>query len=98
MRTRKLGTITLGVSLVTFGVLFLVSKMTHFITYRIIMYLWPCILIFLGLEIVLSYVFNKSETVKYDGCAFFLIIALTLFAVGISGADFLMSHVNELHF
>ena len=45
MRERKIGTITMGVCLVVFGVLFLVHIFGGFLNYELIFHLWPLILI-----------------------------------------------------
>ena len=52
MRERRIGTITMGVCLVVFGVLFLVLIFGGFLNYELIFHLWPLILIGLGMEIL----------------------------------------------
>ena len=52
MRERRIGTITMGVCLVVFGVLFLVHIFGGFLNYELIFHLWPLILIGLGMEIL----------------------------------------------
>lgn len=97
MRTRRLGTLTLGASLVIFGVLFLISKISGAITYELIFTLWPCILILLGIEIIATYIINKDTVMKYDGVSIFLLIALSFFSIAMVGADFLLHHATELY-
>lgn len=95
-RVRTVGTITFGLMLITFGVLFLINVFTDILSYVIILKLWPIIFIALGLE-VLAFSFVKSENaLKYDKTAFFLLILLSLFAVGMAGCEFIVSHVHEI--
>ena len=48
MRQRRIGTITLGISLVVFGILFLIHIFGGVLNYMLIFHLWPLILIVLG--------------------------------------------------
>lgn len=52
MRQRRIGTITLGISLVVFGILFLIHIFGGVLNYMLIFHLWPLILIVLGGEIL----------------------------------------------
>lgn len=49
LKGRRIGTFTAGISLVAFGVLFLVHIFNPALNYRFIFTLWPVILILLGL-------------------------------------------------
>ena len=89
-RSHRVGTLTLGASLIVFGVLFLINRFTSVVSSQILMMLWPLILVFLGIEIILSYIFNKNEYLKYDGAAIALIIVLTLFCLVVSGGEYLI--------
>ena len=60
MRQRRIGTITLGISLVVFGILFLIHIFGGVLNYMLIFHLWPLILIVLGGEI-LYYSFFAPE-------------------------------------
>ena len=52
MRQRRIGTITLGVSLVLFGILFMIRIFGGVLNYTLIFHLWPLILVALGMEIL----------------------------------------------
>ena len=52
MRQRRIGTVTLGLTLVAFGVLFLVHIFGGVLDYILIFHFWPAILVVLGVEIL----------------------------------------------
>ena len=63
---RRVGTMTLGVSLILIGVAILLYMMNPSFDIRIISYLAPLILISLGVEVLIRYFFSKDRTYKYD--------------------------------
>ena len=69
MRERRIGTITMGVCLVVFGVLFLVHIFGGFLNYELIFHLWPLILIGLGMEILFYTCIASGKAEKYDFAA-----------------------------
>ena len=96
MSKERTGTITLGISLVGLGILFLIHQFFPFLTYRILMMVWPCILILLGIEILASYFLAKDAPLKFDGVSIVLIILLTLFSLGMAAVDFALQYAEEL--
>ena len=86
MRIRKIGTVTFGCMLILFGTLFLIHMFVPQLSYEWIFRLWPVILIGLGIEILSAKV-EKEEKHVYDGAAVFLLVFLTLFAMGMAVAD-----------
>lgn len=96
LKERKVGTITTGIILIVFGFLFLARCTFHFLNYGIILSLWPLILIFLGIEIIISYLVKKEEDLRYDGWAIALTIILSFFAMSMVGAEFTINHFSEL--
>lgn len=94
VKTHRVGTITLGGLLITFGVLFLLRIFFLDISYEIIFRLWPVIFIFLGIEILVANLKQKGDQLIYDKTAFFLIILLSFFAMGMSIVDFIITNVN----
>ena len=54
MRTRRVGSITCGLAMVFFGILFLVHMFFPALSFRMILKLWPLILILLGGEMLVS--------------------------------------------
>jgi UDP-N-acetylmuramyl pentapeptide phosphotransferase/UDP-N-acetylglucosamine-1-phosphate transferase len=93
-KTHRVGTITLGGMLITFGTLFLLRIFVTTISYHIIFKLWPIIFILLGIEVLLANFKQKEVTLVYDKTAFALIIILSFFAMGMSIAEFAMTQIN----
>lgn len=91
----KVGTVTLGVSLIVFGCLFLVHIFYPALNYEMIFHAWPIIFILLGLEVLLG---SKGNGFVIDKSAIFLLIILTLFAMGMGIADYCIEvSKNYLH-
>lgn len=88
LKGRRVGTFTAGITLIVFGLLFLIHSVTQTLDVRFIFMLWPIILILLGIEICLAYVFNRDDKLRYDGGAVAIIILLMLFAFGMSAIQF----------
>lgn len=81
MRTHKVGTITLGVTLIVCGIVFLLQSFIPFISFSMICRFWPVIFIILGLEILISNVRDKEGTFIYDKGSIFLTFLITGFAM-----------------
>lgn len=99
MRSRRVGTLTLGITLIGAGILFIIHLVyPGVLTYPVIFRLWPAILILLGLEVIVSYVVNKEEKLKYDGWAVCIMIGMMIFAAAMAGCQLLidngMAHWN----
>ena len=84
LKGRRVGTLTSGTVLIVFGILFLLRLVFPAINFSIISSLWPIILILLGVEILISYMVNKEEKIKYDTGAIFLVIVLSFFSMGMA--------------
>lgn len=98
MKTRRVGSISCGILLIVFGVLFLVHMFLPAVTFDYVMKLWPIILISLGLEMLVAGVSNKKqeeELLKYDKGAIVIVFLLTCFAIGMGCLEFMMQHWNE---
>lgn len=96
VRNHRVGTITLGTSLIFFGVLFITKTFTNLLSYEFILKLWPVIFIFLGFEILLSYVTNKKDHFVYDKGAIILIILLSIFAICMACAEFMVNYFYRI--
>ncbi|HEX9025666.1 MAG TPA: hypothetical protein VF839_04320 [Clostridium sp.] len=95
IKGRRVGTLTSGIVLVVFGVLFLLRLVTNNINILLITSLWPFILVSVGIEIIVAYIINKEEKIQYDFGAIILVIILVFFAMGMGGAEFIISHLSE---
>ncbi len=90
MTNRRVGSVTLGLALVGFGVLFCLHTFLNIISYAWIFRLWPLMLVCLGIEVLFS-LRKQQEGCVYDKAAVFLLICLTLFCLGMACADHLFS-------
>lgn len=88
MRTHRVGTITLGTMLISFGLLFLLRIFILTLTYDFIFKLWPIIFIVLGIEILIANVKQTQEKLIYDKAAIALMVVLSFFAIGMAITDF----------
>ena len=97
-KVHRVGTITLGGMLITFGVLFLLRIFLVTLSYQFIFRLWPIIFIFLGLEILIANFKQKEERLFYDKTAIALIVILSFFAMGMAitdlGLDYATSRIS----
>lgn len=91
--TRRVGTLTMGISLVVAGVLFAAHLFVpENLSYELIFRLWPAILILLGIEVLIANVKNKEEKIIYDGWAMFIMFLVLLFAATIAVLQVLLDH------
>lgn len=98
MRTRRVGSITCGVILIVFGVLFLVHMFYPALSLEFIMKLWPVILIALGLEMVIANLHRTSketEVLKYDKGAVFLTFLLACFSLAMGAAEYCIAYYER---
>ena len=94
IKGRRVGTFTTGIVLVMFGIMFLVRLIYPSINYLRIASLWPSILVLLGIEIIVAYLINKEDIMKYDFGAILLIIMLSFFAMGMGSMEYIITHVS----
>ena len=92
---RRVGTLTSGILLVMFGIMFLLRLVTTNINILLIASLWPLILVSVGIEIIVAYIINKEEKMQYDFSAMILVIILAFFALGMGGAEFIITHLSQ---
>lgn len=91
---RKVGTLTSGIVLLVFGIIFLLKLFIN-IDIFLVASLWPVILILLGIEIIVAYVLNNNQKLQYDFGAIVLVIILAFFAMSMGGAEFIITHLPE---
>lgn len=98
IKGRRVGTLTAGIVLVIFGIIFLLRTFMPAFNISWIISFWPVVLILLGIEIIAAYAINKEEKMQYDFAAIMLVIILSFFAMGMGGIEFLMknahTHIN----
>lgn len=84
MRQWRVGTISMGVLLITTGILLMLQRINGISTIAIILRWWPIILILIGAEVLVYSYFSKEEVpkVKYDGLSIFIVVILIIFSMG----------------
>ena len=95
MKERRVGTFTFGISLILFGVLFLIKTIFKSFNYAFIFHMWPIMLIMLGGEIIYYTLRFNDKHFKYDIGGMFMICFLILFAMGMAGVEFLMDNYPQ---
>ena len=95
MRERRVGTFTLGIVLLVFGVLFLLRIFFNTMQYYYIFMLWPVIFILLGGEVLYYALHQKQVQYKYDFAAILIIMMLVVFALCMAGADWIYQHYPQ---
>lgn len=95
-RTRRVGSVTFGLTLILFGVLFLVNMLLPMLHYEVIFRLWPVVFIFLGIEILVEN--HRSNTEKcrfvYDFPAIIMLALMLLFAMLMAAVDYAFTYQN----
>ena len=84
-RSHRVGSVTAGLSMIGFGIMFLLHLLFDMVDYRMMFSLWPVILILLGVELLLSNF--SAKKIVYDKAAIFLLIVMTFFAMGMAVAE-----------
>ncbi|GFI31567.1 hypothetical protein IMSAGC013_02963 [Lachnospiraceae bacterium] len=97
MRIRRVGSVTCGILMILFGILFLVHMFYPPLSLEVIMKLWPLILIALGGEMLASNIRKdgEEEVLKYDKGAVFLVFLLTCFAAGMGFLEYCMDYYAQ---
>ncbi len=81
-KIHRTGTLTAGVFLIVFGILFLLKNFFNIFSYSLIFKLWPLIFIMLGIEML---IFNcKDKKFLYDKGAVFVIVLMSFLAGGLA--------------
>ncbi|MDD6206999.1 MAG: hypothetical protein PUB10_00560 [Clostridiales bacterium] len=86
-KERRVGTFTLGLSLIVFGILFGLHQFFPSLDYLFVFRLWPIVFILLGCEILTASIRTKDVSFRYDFAAIFIICLLMVFAMGMACVD-----------
>ncbi|MCM1174107.1 MAG: DUF5668 domain-containing protein [Blautia sp.] len=89
-RTHRVGTVTCGIVLILYGVLFLIRMVLPALDYQMIFDCWPVVLIFLGVEILIGCIGKNAEKRKfqYDFGSVLIIMLMMLFAMLMAAVDY----------
>jgi len=96
MKSRKIGVLTLGVSLVAFGVLYLLRVFVPGWNYLTVLKFWPFVLILLGVEVLLSALLPRKEgepPAKVDALSVVLLFLTLFMACGLAAAEFALEQL-----
>ncbi len=93
IRVHRVGSITAGISLISFGILFLLRIFTDAVSYQTAFKLWPAIIIGIGVEILISNA--RRIEIKYDKGAVCLMAIMMVFATGMAIASEVIMHMQD---
>lgn len=79
MRQWRVGTITMGMLLILFGILLLANTVWNIPLEEILVYGWPVVLILIGIEVLLFSFFKKDAPLKFDFFSIFILIVVVSF-------------------
>lgn len=93
-RIRRVGSVTFGITLVCYGILFLLHIFMPMLKYNMIFKCWPVIFILLGGEILIENYRCKTKEWKmvYDFAAILMLGAMLLFAMVMAVIDYAMAY------
>lgn len=95
IKGRRVGTFTTGIVLILAGIIFLLHIIYPGINYLAIASFWPIVLVLVGIEIIVAYVINKEETIKYDFGAIVILIMLFIFSMSMGCAQYVITHIEQ---
>ena len=99
MRTWRVGTFSMGASLLFLGVILLFSQVFHMDMSQVMIAWWPAILIILGIEILVYLFLSKDEKpfLKYDFLSIFFVAVIGTIGIGVSimNSTGLLEKVNQ---
>lgn len=83
MKNKRVGTVSMGIVLIFFGILIFVSQVSSTSAVEMFIKFWPGILILLGGEILYYVYSNKNEETKINYDVFSIFIVTTILIVNI---------------
>lgn len=90
-RVRRVGTLTMGLSLIAFGVFSIIAFLSGdpLSRFTVLLKFAPVILILLGIELVCNAIFFKNENIKFDWLSAIVSFILIVVSLGASFASIL---------
>lgn len=86
MKTKRVGTISMALVLILFGIILLLSQFAIISAFELFIKLWPFILIILGLEILYyAYVSKEEVKIRYDIFSIVTVIFILVINIAIYG-------------
>lgn len=99
IRTRRVGSVTFGIALICYGILFLIHIFVPELPYHIIFRCWPVCFILLGIEILVENYKcrNNEQKLRYDFPAVLMLGAILLFAMVMAAVDAAFTYGYEMY-
>lgn len=94
---RRVGTVTMGITLIAVGVLLLVTLVSGDYSLLWLGRLSPVILVLIGIEIILSFAFSRQRPIKYDFFSVFICLILIFGSIAGSLIPTIMSLSQNQH-
>lgn len=87
---RRVGSVTFGITLLSYGILFLIHIFIPTLKYQYIFRCWPAVFILLGCEILVENHKSKAQDCKivYDFAAVIMLGIMLIFAMVMAIVDF----------
>lgn len=97
LRTRRVGSVTFGLTLILFGILFLIHTVIPSLHYEMIFQFWPVVFVLLGIEILVENHKSNANQCKfvYDFPAILMLVVMLLFAMVMAVAEFSMRYYQR---
>ncbi len=97
LRPRRVGSVTFGLTLVLFGVLFLIHIVVPTLHYEMIFQFWPVVFVLLGVEILVENHKSSAEQCRfvYDFPAILMMVVMLLFAMVMAAAEFSLHYYQR---
>lgn len=95
-RVRRVGTFTMGITMILVGLLIVCSMFGWGMQLEWVFRLAPLILVALGVEVLVG-AFSKGTKLKYDFLSIFVCGILTLAALGFSAVPFVLQYFGPTH-
>lgn len=91
-RIHRVGSVTTGLSMIGWGVLFILYEVQVITDLAVVLKLWPAILIGLGIEML--WYNARGKNLIYDKGAVFILILMTGFSLMMAFADQVFRYIN----
>ncbi|MDE7197375.1 MAG: DUF5668 domain-containing protein [Lachnospiraceae bacterium] len=94
VKTRRVGSVTFGLTLIVFGVLFLVHMAAPSLNYEMIFNCWPVVFVLLGVEILVENRRSNASGYKfvYDFPAILMLVLMLFFAMMMAVVDYAVQY------
>ncbi|MBP3475417.1 MAG: hypothetical protein J6K48_03750 [Lachnospiraceae bacterium] len=99
IQTRRVGSVTFGIALICYGILFLVHIFVPKLPYHIIFRCWPVCFIFLGIEILVENhkSRNSGQRFQYDIPAVLMLGVILLFAMVMAAVEVAYTYGYQMY-